>query len=29
MQARSALFDVYGDYLRPRGGRAAVAALVH
>ncbi|GGK30286.1 PaaX family transcriptional regulator [Pilimelia terevasa] len=28
MQARSALFDVYGDYLRPRGGRAAVAALV-
>jgi phenylacetic acid degradation operon negative regulatory protein len=28
MQARSALFDLYGDYLRPRGGRAAVAALV-
>jgi phenylacetic acid degradation operon negative regulatory protein len=28
MQARSALFDVYGDYLRPRGGRAPVAALV-
>src|SRR6185295_2848845 len=28
MQARSALFDVYGDHLRPRGGRAAVAALV-
>src|SRR5215211_4234345 len=29
MQARSALFDLYGDYLRPRGGRAPVAALVH
>jgi phenylacetic acid degradation operon negative regulatory protein len=28
MQARSALFDLYGDHLRPRGGRAAVAALV-
>jgi phenylacetic acid degradation operon negative regulatory protein len=28
MQARSALFDLYGDYLRPRGGGAAVAALV-
>lgn len=28
MQARSALFDVYGDYLRSRGGRAPVAALV-
>src|SRR5438045_9062627 len=28
MQARSALFDLYGDYLRPRGGRAEVAALV-
>src|SRR2546430_5843157 len=28
MQARSALFDRYGDYLRPRGGRAPVAALV-
>jgi phenylacetic acid degradation operon negative regulatory protein len=28
MQARSALFDLYGDYLRPRGGRAAVAAVV-
>lgn len=28
MQARSALFDVYGDYLRQRGGRAPVAALV-
>jgi phenylacetic acid degradation operon negative regulatory protein len=28
MQARSALFDLYGDYLRPRGGHAAVAALV-
>lgn len=28
MQARSALFDLYGDYLRPRGGRAPVAALV-
>ena len=27
MQARSALFDLYGDYLRPRGGRAPVAAL--
>jgi phenylacetic acid degradation operon negative regulatory protein len=24
MQARSALFDLYGDYLRPRGGRAPV-----
>jgi phenylacetic acid degradation operon negative regulatory protein len=28
MQARSALFDLYGDYLLPRGGRAPVAALV-
>src|SRR5690349_23123347 len=28
MQARSALFDLYGDHLRPRGGRAAIAALV-
>ena len=28
MQARSALFDLYGDHLRPRGGRAPVAALV-
>jgi phenylacetic acid degradation operon negative regulatory protein len=28
MQARPALFDLYGDYLRPRGGRAPVAALV-
>src|SRR5262245_42524148 len=28
MQARSALFDLYGDYLRPRGGRATIAALV-
>ena len=28
MQARSALFDLYGDYLRSRGGRAPVAALV-
>lgn len=28
MQARSALFDLYGDHLRPRGGRATVAALV-
>jgi phenylacetic acid degradation operon negative regulatory protein len=28
MQARSALFDLYGDYLRPRGGRAPIAALV-
>lgn len=28
MNARSALFDVYGDHLRPRGGVAPVAALV-
>src|SRR5690348_13531058 len=28
MQARSSLFDVFGDYLRQRGGRAPVAALV-
>jgi phenylacetic acid degradation operon negative regulatory protein len=28
MQARSALFDVYGDHLRHRGGSAPVAALV-
>lgn len=28
MQARSALFDLYGDHLRARGGQAAVAALV-
>ncbi len=28
MQARSALFDLYGDHLRPRGGQAPVAALV-
>ncbi|MFY1634372.1 PaaX family transcriptional regulator C-terminal domain-containing protein [Solwaraspora sp. WMMB335] len=28
MQARSALFDLFGDHLRPRGGRAPVAALV-
>jgi phenylacetic acid degradation operon negative regulatory protein len=28
MQARSALFDLYGDHLRQRGGRAPVAALV-
>jgi len=28
MQARSALFDLYGDYLQARGGRAPVAALV-
>ncbi|MEV6526838.1 PaaX family transcriptional regulator [Longispora sp. NPDC051575] len=28
MQARSALFDLYGDHLRPRGGAAPVAALV-
>lgn len=28
MQARSALFDLYGDYLRGRGGRAPIAALV-
>lgn len=28
MQARSALFDLYGDHLRRRGGRAPVAALI-
>lgn len=28
MRARSALFDVYGGYLRTRGGSAAIAALV-
>ena len=28
MNARSALFDLFGDHLRPRGGRAPVAALV-
>lgn len=28
MHARSALFDVYGDHLRTRGDRAAVAGLV-
>ncbi len=28
MNARSALFDLYGDHLRQRGGRAPVAALV-
>src|SRR5690606_32346672 len=28
MQARSALFDLYGDYLRARGGQAPVAGLV-
>lgn len=28
MQARSALFDLYGDHLRTRGGAAPVAALV-
>ncbi|HKS99499.1 MAG TPA: PaaX family transcriptional regulator C-terminal domain-containing protein [Rugosimonospora sp.] len=28
MQARSALFDLYGDHLRPRGGQAPVSALV-
>jgi phenylacetic acid degradation operon negative regulatory protein len=28
MQARSALFDLYGDHLRARGGRAPVASLV-
>lgn len=28
MQARSALFDLYGDYLRARGSRAPVSALV-
>lgn len=28
MRARSALFDLYGDHLRARGGHAPVAALV-
>lgn len=28
MQARSALFDVYGDHLRRRGGQAPVAGLI-
>lgn len=28
MQARSALFDLYGDHLRKRGGKAPVAALI-
>ena len=28
MNARSALFDLYGDHLRARGGQAPVAALV-
>ncbi|MGQ0841459.1 PaaX family transcriptional regulator [Actinokineospora sp.] len=28
MRARSALFDVYGGYLRQRGGSATIAALV-
>jgi phenylacetic acid degradation operon negative regulatory protein len=28
VQARSALFDVYGDHLRRRGGAAPVAALI-
>lgn len=28
MNARSALFDLYGDHLRQRGGQAPVAALV-
>lgn len=28
MNARSALFDLYGDHLRSRGGQAPVAALV-
>lgn len=28
MRARSALFDIYGGHLRPRGGVATVAALV-
>jgi phenylacetic acid degradation operon negative regulatory protein len=28
VNARSALFDLYGDHLRQRGGRAPVAALV-
>lgn len=28
MNARSALFDLFGDHLRPRGGEAPVSALV-
>src|SRR5882724_10562185 len=28
VHARSALFDLYGDHLGPRGGQAPVAALV-
>src|SRR5260370_34924491 len=28
VDARSALFDLYGDHLRSRGGRAPIAALV-
>ena len=28
VRARSALFDVYGSYLRARGGAATIAALV-
>lgn len=28
MQARSALFDLYGDHLRRRGGQAPIAALI-
>lgn len=28
MQARSALFDLYGDHLRQRGGQAPIAALI-
>ena len=28
MHARSALFDVYGDHLRPRGNQAPIASLV-
>jgi phenylacetic acid degradation operon negative regulatory protein len=28
VNARAALFDLYGDHLRPRGGQAPVAALV-
>jgi phenylacetic acid degradation operon negative regulatory protein len=28
MQARSALFDLYGDHLRQRGGRAPISALI-
>src|SRR5690606_5405018 len=28
VNARSALFDLYGDHVRSRGGRARIAALV-